>query len=39
MKNAEDLTYILGNLKGPIMKIAQLASTVPDFFHLSTQKN
>ena len=29
-KNAEDLTYILGNLKGPIMKIAQLASTVPD---------
>ena len=29
-KNAEDLTKILGNLKGPIMKIAQLLSTVPD---------
>lgn len=29
-KNAENLTDILGNLKGPIMKIAQLASTVPD---------
>jgi predicted unusual protein kinase regulating ubiquinone biosynthesis (AarF/ABC1/UbiB family) len=29
-KNAENLGYILGNLKGPIMKIAQLASTVPD---------
>ena len=29
-KNAEDLSRILGNLKGPIMKIAQLLSTVPD---------
>jgi len=29
-KNAEDLTKVLGNLKGPIMKIAQLLSTVPD---------
>ena len=29
-KNAEDLTKTLGNLKGPIMKIAQLLSTVPD---------
>ena len=29
-KNAENLGYVLGNLKGPIMKIAQLASTVPD---------
>ena len=29
-KNAEDLRTILGNLKGPIMKIAQLLSTVPD---------
>ena len=29
-KNAEDLKNILGNLKGPIMKIAQLLSTVPD---------
>ena len=28
--NAENLGYVLGNLKGPIMKIAQLASTVPD---------
>ena len=29
-QNAENLTKILGNLKGPIMKIAQLLSTVPD---------
>ena len=29
-KNAENLGYVLCNLKGPIMKIAQLASTVPD---------
>ena len=29
-KNAEDLKNILGDLKGPIMKIAQLLSTVPD---------
>ena len=29
-KNAADLRNILGNLKGPIMKIAQLLSTVPD---------
>ena len=29
-KSAEDLKNILGNLKGPIMKIAQLLSTVPD---------
>ncbi len=29
-QNAESLTKILGNLKGPIMKIAQLLSTVPD---------
>ena len=29
-KNAEDLTKVIGNLKGPIMKIAQLLSTVPD---------
>ena len=29
-KNAEDLRVILGGLKGPIMKIAQLLSTVPD---------
>ena len=28
--NAENLGHVLGNLKGPIMKIAQLASTVPD---------
>ena len=28
--NAEKLTLVLGNLKGPIMKIAQLLSTVPD---------
>ena len=28
--NAEELTRVLGNLKGPIMKIAQLLSTVPD---------
>ncbi len=29
-ENAEELTKVLGNLKGPIMKIAQLLSTVPD---------
>ena len=29
-ENAEELTRVLGNLKGPIMKIAQLLSTVPD---------
>ncbi len=29
-KNAQDLREILGGLKGPIMKIAQLLSTVPD---------
>jgi len=29
-KSAENLKNILGNLKGPIMKIAQLLSTVPD---------
>ena len=29
-KNAENLKNILGSLKGPIMKIAQLLSTVPD---------
>ncbi len=29
-KNAEELTKALGGLKGPIMKIAQLISTVPD---------
>ena len=29
-KNAESLSKMLGGLKGPIMKIAQLISTVPD---------
>ena len=29
-KNAMELKSILGGLKGPIMKIAQLLSTVPD---------
>ena len=29
-ENAEELSKVLGNLKGPIMKIAQLLSTVPD---------
>ena len=29
-KNAEDFRAVLGNLKGPLMKIAQLISTVPD---------
>ena len=27
---AEDLTTILGGLKGPLMKVAQFLSTVPD---------
>ena len=29
-KNASDLTRALGGLKGPIMKVAQLLSTIPD---------
>ncbi len=29
-RNAEDLRRALGNLKGPLMKVAQIASTVPD---------
>lgn len=29
-KNAADLTAALGNLKGPVMKVAQLLSTIPD---------
>ncbi len=29
-KNAEDLANALGNLKGPLMKVAQLLSTIPD---------
>ena len=30
LKMPKNLGYVLGNLKGPIAKIAQLASTVPD---------
>ena len=29
-KNAEELMQLLGNLKGPIMKVAQILSTIPD---------
>src|SRR5262245_24071969 len=29
-KNAADLTAALGGLKGPLMKVAQLLSTIPD---------
>jgi len=29
-KNASDLTAALGGLKGPLMKVAQLLSTIPD---------
>ena len=29
-RNAEDLANSLGNLKGPLMKVAQLLSTIPD---------
>jgi predicted unusual protein kinase regulating ubiquinone biosynthesis (AarF/ABC1/UbiB family) len=29
-RNAEDLRAILGGLKGPLMKVAQLLSTIPD---------
>ena len=29
-KNAEELMKLLGNLKGPIMKVAQILSTIPD---------
>jgi predicted unusual protein kinase regulating ubiquinone biosynthesis (AarF/ABC1/UbiB family) len=28
-KNAADLTRVLGNLRGPVMKVAQLVATVP----------
>ena len=28
--HAEDLKAVLGNLKGPLMKVAQILSTVPD---------
>lgn len=30
LKNAETLSNMLGGLKGPVMKIAQLLSTIPD---------
>ncbi len=30
MEHAEDLKAILGGLKGPLMKVAQLLSTIPD---------
>ena len=29
-KNAEELMQLLGNLKGPIMKVAQILSTIPE---------
>lgn len=29
-KNAEELMLLLGNLKGPIMKVAQIISTIPE---------
>ncbi len=29
-KNAEDLRAVLGGLKGPLMKVAQILSTIPD---------
>ncbi len=29
-KNAEDLRALLGGLKGPLMKVAQILSTIPD---------
>ena len=29
-KDAEELMQLLGNLKGPIMKVAQIISTIPD---------
>lgn len=31
LAQAQDLKAILGDLKGPIMKVAQLLSTIPDF--------
>ncbi len=30
VRNAADLAAVLGSLKGPLMKVAQLAATVPD---------
>ena len=38
-KNAQDLRDILGGLKGPIMKIAQLLFTVPDLLPDEQGKN
>ncbi|MEM6848519.1 MAG: AarF/UbiB family protein [Pseudomonadota bacterium] len=29
-RSAEEITKVLGNLKGPLMKVAQLLSTIPD---------
>ena len=29
-KNAADLTQVLGSLRGPVMKVAQIMATIPD---------
>ena len=29
-RNAEDLKLVLGGLKGPLMKVAQILATIPD---------
>ena len=33
-RNAEELKLILGGLKGPLMKVAQILATIPDPCHL-----
>ena len=38
-KFAAQITQILGNLKGPLMKVAQLSSTIPDLLPPEYAKN
>ena len=37
--HAKVLTEALGGLKGPLMKVAQILSTIPDDFLLNIEKN
>ena len=38
-KYAAQITEILGNLKGPLMKVAQLSATIPDYSLKNMQEN
>ena len=38
-KYAAQITEILGNLKGPLMKVAQLSATIPDLLPEEYAKN